>query len=80
MATAFTVGEMAASLASSPFADLPLFRGGSGGKDQILMLHDVEGLPGAVPAGSSGIYAGGLQSARDAVAQVDTRDTQTPTF
>ena len=52
MATAFNVGEMAASLADSPFAGLPLFRGGSAGKDQILMLHDVEGLRGSQPIGS----------------------------
>lgn len=51
MATAFNVGEMAASLADSPFATLPLFRGGSAGKDQILMLHDVEGLGGSQPIG-----------------------------
>lgn len=69
MATAFNVGEMAASLADSPFAGLPLFRGGSAGKDQILMLHDVEGLRGSQPIGASGIHVGGLQGAYDAVAQ-----------
>jgi len=51
MATAFNVGEMAASLADSPFAALPLFRGGSAGKDQIVMLHDVEDLGGSQPIG-----------------------------
>ena len=70
MATAFTVGEMVASLDDSSFGALPLFRGGSGGKDQVLMLHDVEGLARAQAVGEHGIYVGGLQSARDAVAQV----------
>jgi len=69
MATAFTVGEMAAPLAASPFSDLPLFRGGSGGNDQILMVHDVPGLDRSQPAGPYGIHVGGLQSARDAVSQ-----------
>ena len=69
MATAFNLGEMAASLSDSPFSDLPLFRGGSSGKDQILMLHDVAGLAGSQPIGTHGIHVGGLQSARDAAAQ-----------
>ena len=69
MATAFTVGEMATPLADTPFSELPLFRGGGGGKDQILMVHDVSGLARANPVGAQGIHVGGLQAARDAVAQ-----------
>jgi putative AlgH/UPF0301 family transcriptional regulator len=69
MATAFSVGEMAEALAASPFAELPLFRGGSGGKDQILMLHDVAGLARSQPVGAHGIHVGGIQSASDAVSQ-----------
>ena len=69
MATAFTVGEMAAALANTPFSDLPLFRGGSGGQDKVLMLHDVADLARSQPVGSHGIHVGGLQSASDAVSQ-----------
>ena len=69
MATAFTVGEMAAALDNTPFSDLPLFRGGSGGQDKVLMLHDVADLARSQPVGSHGIHVGGLQSASDAVSQ-----------
>jgi len=67
MATAFKIGEMAPSLQGTVLGENPLFRGGSAGNDNVVMLHAFPSLDKSVPVGRTGICIGGIKAALEKV-------------
>ncbi|KAJ1629614.1 hypothetical protein T492DRAFT_1009616 [Pavlovales sp. CCMP2436] len=63
--TPFTMGEMAEGMGC--FSTSIVYRGGGAGADTVLMLHSVGEVQGAKPLGDSGLFLGGLASARELV-------------
>lgn len=65
--TPFLMGEMAEGMGC--FAQNPVFRGGGGGTDTVLMFHDQPFVQGSKPIGQSGIFAGGLAHAQACISE-----------